>query len=344
MTVKVNNLKLKMRQPMSKETILLGLALLIFVFSFTIGRYPISPGKLLMILAARFFPIPHTWPATMDVVVFSVRLPRIIAAMLVGAALATSGAAFQGMFRNPLVSPDILGASMGAGFGACLGIYFSFSELGIQLMSFAFGILAVMLAYSISNRVRFDPMLVLVLSGVLVGTIFTAGTSLIKFVADPENKLPDITFWLMGSLSAITPQDVVAVIIPTLLGGIPLYILRWRLNVLSLGDEEAMALGLETRRLRFVVIVCSTLITSAAVSISGLIGWVGLIVPHWARMIVGPDYKALLPTAIILGAAYLLLVDDLARCLFSVEIPLGILTAIIGAPFFYYLLVTGRKG
>lgn len=338
--------KPNIHQPLPKKTILLGLTLLmllIFLFSFMIGRYPVSPGNLILILASRFFPIPHTWSAVVDIVVFSVRLPRIIAAMLVGAALAASGAAFQGMFRNPLVSPDILGASMGAGFGACLAILFSFSAVGIQLMSFAFGILAVMLAYSISTRVCYDPTLVLVLAGVMVGSIFTAGTSLIKFVADPETKLPDITFWLMGSLSSITPRDVISVLIPMLLGGIPLYILRWRINILSFGDEEAMALGLETKKLRLVVIVCSTLITSAAVSISGLIGWVGLIVPHWARMIVGPNYKLMLPTAIILGASYLLLVDDLARCLFSVEIPLGILTAIIGAPFFYYLLVSGSK-
>ncbi len=337
-------LKSKERHPVPRQTALLAAAVLLFIISFALGRYPISPGNLLMILAARFFPVSHTWPANMDIVVWNVRLPRIFAAMLVGAALSTSGASFQGMFRNPLVSPDILGASMGAGFGAALGLYFSLDSLGIELLAFAFGLLAVLLAYSISNRVRFDPMLVLVLSGVLVGTIFNSLTSLIKFVADPMSKLPAITFFLMGSLATITPRDVAAVIIPILLGGIPLFILRWRLNVLSLGDEEAMALGLETRKLRFIVIVCSTLMTSAAVSISGLIGWVGLIVPHWARMIVGPNFKVLLPTAIILGSAYLLLVDDLARCLFSTEVPLGILTAIIGAPFFFYLLLKGQRG
>ncbi|SFH09925.1 iron complex transport system permease protein [Desulfotomaculum arcticum] len=337
-------LKTKTLKHWHKEAILVGIALLIFILSFPLGRYPVSPDNLFLILAAKIFPIPHTWPATMDIVVFNVRLPRIFAAMLVGAALAASGAAYQGMFKNPLVSPDILGASAGAGFGAAMGIYFSFNVFGIQLSSFIFGLIAVMLTYFISRKVRLDPTLVLVLTGVLVGTMFSSATSLIKFVADPYDKLPAITFWLMGSLAAITPQDVLTGIIPILLGGIPLYILRWRLNVLSLGEEEAMAMGLETRKLRLVVILCSTLMTAAAVSISGLVGWVGLIVPHWARMIVGPNYKILLPTSIILGGAYLLLVDDLARCVASVEIPLGILTALIGAPFFFYLLVSGRKG
>ncbi len=339
----MNSHKSKTQKQWPKEIILLGIALLIFVFSFPLGRYPVSPENLFMILAAKVLPIPHTWPATMDIVVFNVRLPRIFAAMLVGAALATSGAAYQGMFKNPLVSPDILGASAGAGFGAALGIYFSLNVFEIQFTSFIFGLFAVTLTYFISKKVRLDPMLVLVLTGVLVGTVFNSATSLIKFVADPYDKLPAITFWLMGSLAAVTPHDVFTCMIPILLGGIPLYILRWRLNVLSLGEEEAMAMGLETGKLRFIVIVCSTLMTAAAVSVSGLVGWVGLIIPHWARMIVGPNYKVLLPASIILGSAYLLFVDDLARCISSVEIPLGVLTALIGAPFFFYLLVSGRK-
>ncbi|WP_088186830.1 iron ABC transporter permease [Desulfosporosinus sp. FKA] len=326
-----------------KELILVIIAIAVFLLSFPLGRYSISPGDLIMILAAKVIPIHHTWPTTMDIVVYNVRLPRILAAMLVGAALSTSGAAYQGMFKNPLVSPDILGASAGAGFGAALGIYFSFSYLGIQLMSFACGLIAVFMAYTIGQKVRHDPMLVLVLTGVLVGTLFSSGTSLIKFVADPYDKLPAITFWLLGSLAAITPHDVLYGFIPILLGGIPLYILRWRLNVLSLGEEEAMAMGLETRTLRLIVVVCSTLMTSAAVSISGLVGWVGLIIPHLARMIVGPNYKVLLPASMLIGSAYLLLVDDLARCASSVEIPLGILTSLIGAPFFFYFLVSGRK-
>ncbi|WP_069589777.1 FecCD family ABC transporter permease [Neomoorella thermoacetica] len=327
-----------------REIALPALPLLVFLLSFPLGRYAISPGQLLTILAAKVFPIEPTWPATMETVVFQVRLPRIIAAMLVGASLATAGAAYQGMFKNPLVSPDILGASAGAGFGAALAIYFSLGVVGIQVSSFLFGLLAVGLTWTLSSRIRRDPILILVLAGILIGTLFSSGTSLIKYVADPYDKLPAITFWLMGSLAAIAPRDVWTALVPILVGTLPLYLLRWRLNVLSLGEEEARSLGLDTGRLRLIVILCSTLITAASVAISGMIGWVGLIIPHLARMLVGPNYRELLPAAILIGSAYLLLVDDLARVLTSVEIPLGILTSIIGAPFFLYLLLNARRG
>lgn len=327
-----------------KRTVLLALPIMIFILSFTIGRYPISPGELFSVMAAKFLPLEQTWPATLDTVVFQVRLPRILAAVLVGAALATSGAAYQGMFRNPLVSPDILGASAGACFGAALAIFCSLNYAGIQILSFVFGLVAVLITYAVSSRIRHESTLTLVLSGILIGTLFTSGTSLLKYVADPFDKLPAITYWLMGSLSSISSEDVLAVILPMLAGGFVLYLVRWRLNVLSLGEEEASALGLDTRKLKMIVILCATMMTSAAVSISGMIGWVGLIVPHLARMIVGPNYKVLLPASIIIGGTYLLLVDDLARVMASVEIPLGILTSIIGAPFFIYLLMHSRRG
>ncbi len=328
-----------------RTMLLLGtLPVLAFILSFAWGRYPVSPGELLTVLAAKLLPLPHTWPATLETVVFQVRLPRIIAAMLVGASLSTAGAAYQGMFKNPLVSPDILGASAGAGFGAAVAIYFSLGIVGIQVSSFLFGLLAVLLACSLSTRIRHDPVLVLVLAGILIGTLFTSGTSLIKYLADPYEKLPAITFWLMGSLAAISSKDVLGVVVPVVAGLIPLHLLRWRLNVLSLGEEEARALGLDTGRLRIVVILCATLMTAASVSVSGMIGWVGLIVPHLARVVVGPNYRELLPASILIGSAYLLLVDDLARGLASAEIPLGILTSIIGAPFFLYLLLHARRG
>jgi iron complex transport system permease protein len=327
-----------------KWIILVALPVAAFLISFPLGRYPVSLEQLITVLAAKVFPIAHTWPSTIDTVIFKVRLPRIIAAMLVGAALATSGAAYQGMFKNPLVSPDILGASAGAGFGAALAIFFSYSYFGIQIFSFLFGLAAVMLAWTVSSRIKHDPMLALVLSGILIGTLFTSGTSLLKYMADPYDKLPAITYWLMGSLASIDNKDVMAAGIPILIGAIPLFLVRWRLNVLSLGEEEATALGLDTKRLKFLVIVCSTLMTSASVSISGLIGWVGLVVPHLARMAVGPNYCILLPASILMGSSYLLLVDDLARLMASVEIPLGILTSIIGAPFFIILLMRSRRG
>ncbi|MDK2821625.1 MAG: iron complex transport system permease protein [Clostridia bacterium] len=321
-----------------KSMLLLSLPIIVFIFSFPIGQYPISLEQLIKILISKVVPIEHTWPATLDIVVFQIRLPRIIAAMLVGLALSTSGAVYQGMFKNPLVSPDILGASAGSAFGAALAIYFSFGILGIQVMSFLFGLTAVFLTYVISNKIRHDAILTLVMAGIVVGTLFSSGTSLIKYIADPFDKLPAITFWLMGSLSSINSRDVYISIIPIFAGLIPLYLLRWHLNVLSLGEEEARALGVDTSRLRLLVILCSTLMTASAVSISGIIGWIGLIIPHLARMLTGPNYKDLLPASIFIGSSYLLLVDDIARGLASAEIPLGIITSLVGAPFFIYLL------
>ena len=327
-----------------KIIILLFMLIFIFILSFALGRYPVPPGQLLEVLISRIIPLEPTWNATVETVIFQVRLPRILAAILVGAALSTAGAAYQGMFKNPLVSPDILGASAGSGFGAALGIYFSFSMVGIQLMAFVGGLLAVGLTYGISLRIRHDPMLALVLSGVMIGSLFTAAISCIKYIADPYDKLPAITFWLMGSLASITSRDVYMVLIPIMLGGLLLYLLRWRLNVLAMGEEEARVLGINTRAMKTIVIICCTLMTAASVSISGLIGWVGLVIPHLARMIVGPNYQVLLPASILLGGAYLLLVDDLARLIASMEIPLGILTALIGVPFFLYLLLNSKWG
>lgn len=318
--------------------------ILIFFLSFILGRYPVAPGQLLAVLVARVFPVEPNWSATVETVIFQVRLPRILAAMLVGAALSTAGVAYQGMFKNPLVSPDILGASAGAGFGASLGIFFSFSMVGIQVMAFLGGLLAVALTYGISLRIRHDPMLALVLSGIMIGSLSSAAISCIKYIADPYDKLPAITFWLMGSLASITPRDVYMVLIPITFGGILLYLLRWRLNVLAMGEEEARVLGINTSLMKTIVILCCTLMTAASVSISGMIGWVGLVIPHLARMIVGPNYRVLLPASILLGGAYLLLVDDLARLLASMEIPLGILTALIGVPFFLYLLLNSKWG
>ena len=320
------------------------LPILAFVLSFPLGRFPISIPVLLTALAGKVFPFVHGPEGVINTVIFQVRLPRIIAAMIVGAALSMAGVAYQGMFKNPLVSPDILGASAGAGFGAALAIYFSLNNVGIQLSAFAVSLLAVIGVYFLSNKIKRDPTLALVLTGILVATLCSSFTSLLKYLADPYDKLPAITFWLMGSLASVSPQSVISSFCIMLLGGVPLYLLRWRLNVLSLSEEEGKTLGLETGRLRLAVIVCSSLLTAGSVSISGLIGWVGLIVPHLARMIVGPNYKVLLPVSIAIGSVYMLLVDDLARCLTSTEIPLGILTSIIGAPFFFVILLRGKKG
>ena len=276
---------------------------------------------------------------------FFVRLPRVVAAMLVGGALAAAGAAYQGLFRNPLVSPDILGVSAGAGLGAVLGIFLSLPVVGIQLLAFVVGLgtvgLVLLIAASVRGR---EPVLVLVLAGVVVGALAGSAISLLKVLADPYDQLPAITFWLLGSLAAIKLEDLAATVPVAALGLVPLALLRWRINVLSLGDEEARALGIDAARLRVVVIAAATLMTASVVAIAGIIGWVGLIMPHMARMLVGPNFERLLPAAMILGAGYLLLVDTLARTMAAVETPIGILTAFVGAPVFLWLLARGRTG
>ena len=277
--------------------------------------------------------------------IFDIRLPRVFAAVLVGAGVAAAGAAYQTLFRNPLVSPDILGVSTGAGLGAVLGIFLSLPVAGIQLLAFAVGLATVGLVYAIASLVRErDPILVLVLAGVVVGSLAGAAISLMKILADPYDQLPAIVFWLLGSLSAIRKGEVWAAAPLVALGLVPLVALRWRINVLSLGDEEAKALGVEAGRLRLFVVAAATLMTASVVAISGVIGWVGLVIPHIARMAVGPSFDRLLPTAMLLGASYLLLVDTLARTMARIEVPIGILTAIIGAPFFLWLLARGREG
>jgi len=273
-----------------------------------------------------------------------VRGPRVLAAVLVGAALAVAGTAFQGLFRNPLVSPDILGASSGAALGAVIGIYFSLGVFGIQGLAFVGGIVAVAAVYMIGSAVRSrDPILVLVLTGVVVGSLLGAGVGLVKYLADPYNQLPAMTFWLLGSLSATTVSDLVPLFGPVALGTLVLLALRHRMNVMSLPDEEARALGLATGPLRVAIVAAATLVTSASVATAGIIGWVGLVVPHLARSLVGPDFSRLLPAAAILGGGYLLLIDTLARNIAQIEIPLGILTAVVGTPFFIWLLASVQK-
>ncbi|GMG95420.1 FecCD family ABC transporter permease [Tepidimicrobium xylanilyticum] len=316
----------------------------IFLLSFVVGRYPVDIITLLKVFLSRVLPIDKTWSDTIEVIVFQVRLPRIIGAILVGAALSLSGAVYQGMFKNPLVSPDILGVSAGSAFGAALAIFLSFNTTGIQLSAFIFGILAVVLVYLISQSIKADQLMTLVIIGVLIGSLFNSLVSLVKYMADSEDKLPAITFWLMGSLSGIMQRDIKNISIPILLGIIPLYLLRWKLNIISLSEEEAKSLGLDTGRIRAIVIICSTLMTASAVSVSGIIGWIGLVIPHLGRFLVGPDYRLLIPTTILLGSSYLLLIDNIARTLTTVEIPLGILTSLIGAPFFILLLLNrGRS-
>ena len=316
----------------------------LFFVSLMLGRYDLSPAMVFKILAARVFGYEGDWPAVMRTVLFQVRLPRIAAAMLIGGGLSISGASFQGLFRNPLVSPFILGVASGAGFGAALGILLLDRAWMIQGSAFIFGALAVGLSYGLGRMYRAAPTLVMVLSGVIVGTFFSSMLSLIKYVADPYDQLPVIVYWLMGSLATVSASDFWHSAGPILAGTGILLVVRWRINVLSLGDEEAQALGVETGRMKVGIILAATMITASAVSISGIIGWVGLVIPHLARMLVGPDYRKLLPASFILGACYLLMIDDLARTVTSAEIPLGILTATVGAPVFALVLRKSSLG
>ncbi|MCF0237659.1 MAG: iron ABC transporter permease [Sphaerochaetaceae bacterium] len=321
----------------------------VFLLSFFLGRYSVGFftavkilfNRLLKFLSFGYLGIKNSWTSAQESVVINIRLPRIACAAIIGASLSVAGVSYQGMFRNPMVSPDLLGASTGAGFGAALGILLGFTYFGITISAFIFGLVAVIIALTISKASRISATLALVLSGVIVSSLFSSGTSFIKLIADTESQLPAITYWLMGSLTSVKNKDLVFVLIPVLIGIIPLFALRWRINLLTLSDNEAQSMGVETEKLRVIVIGCSTLITAASVSVSGMIGWVGLVIPHFCRLIFGQDYRRLLPSSALLGATFLMVVDNISRTLTSAEIPIGILTSFVGAPVFLYLIITG---
>ena len=327
-------------------TVLLLLLAAAAVISVMVGRYSITPSVFLEILTHGSGPYESEEVEAAALVLFESRLARIVAAVLIGAALSAAGAAYQGIFRNPMVSPDILGAATGASFGAALAILLGGNAFVIQISAFCFGLAAVAVAYFASSALTGQSggaTLTLVLTGMVVAALFSAFISIVKFVGDPYDTLPTITFWLMGGLTYVTKSDLLIMLVPFAAGMIPLMLLRWRLNVLSLDEEESSALGVDTKKTRGIVILCATLMSSSAVAVGGMIGWVGLIVPHIARTIAGPDYAKMLPCSVLTGGLFLLVVDDLARCLFAQEIPLGVLTAIIGAPFFLYLMFKGKK-
>jgi len=333
------------RQPLRTTTVfgLLTIFLVVLMLvAATIGPYRIPPLTVLKALGERLAGIGGS--GAVETVLFNIRLPRIVAAVLVGAALAAAGAAFQSLFRNPLVSPDILGVSTGAGLGAVVGILLGMPVMVIQLFGFGGGLAIVLMVMALSRMLRSSgDILVLVLAGIVVGALAGAGISLVKVLADPYDQLPAITFWLLGSLAGVKGGDVMATLPAVAVGVAPLLLLRWRIGVLSLGDDEARALGVEVARLRAVVIAGATLATASVVAISGVIGWVGLMVPHMARMMVGPRFDRQLPAAILIGAAFMIVVDTLARTAAAIEVPLGVLTAIIGGPMFVWLLARSRR-
>ena len=313
------------------------------LLSLNVGKFPISPLQLGQAIRCVFDTECQT-PSSIETVLWHIRTPRILVSCLVGAALAAAGATYQGMFKNPLVSPDILGVSSGAGLGASLAIFYNLPMFYVQLFAFTGGILAVLCVSMVASRSRNqDPILVLVLSGIAIGSLLGAGISLLKILADPFTQLPSITFWLLGSFTAVGVKELSQLAPIFILGILPLFLLRWRLNLLALEEDEAKSLGIPIQRTRYILIIFTTLCTASAVSITGIIGWVGLLVPHIARLLVGANFILLLPTSLLLGASFLLLTDTLARTVASIELPIGILTSACGAPFFLYLLLRGRK-
>jgi iron complex transport system permease protein len=319
--------------------------IILYLVSAMAGRFSLSFSELILVCKEHFSGQTPTY-AMAETVLFQSRFPRITAAVLIGCGLSMSGAAYQGLFRNPMVSPDLLGASAGAGFGAALGFLLGVSSMSVQIMAFFSGLMAVLFTCFISKMTGMHEQnrILLVLSGMITGALFQALISMIKYVADPFDTMPSIAFWLMGGLTYVTARDVIFLAVPVFIGTILLLLIRWRINLLSFGEEEAQAMGVPVKKYQSIIIFLATIMTASCVSIGGLIGWVGLIVPHFARMIAGPDYKKMLPCAGLLGAIFLLAVDDIARCAFPQELPIGILTAMIGASVFIILLSKEKKG
>lgn len=326
---------------MLRLTMLTGLLVAVALGSIALGRYPVPPDEVLAVIAAHLSGA--EMPGAATTVVMSVRLPRVMAAIAVGAGLALAGSAYQTLFRNPMASPALLGVSAGAGFGAALALLLRQPALVVQAAAFAGGMVAVMAAIWANRLLGGRSMVTLVLCGMVMAALFQALISVVKYLADPVDILASITFWLMGSLAKVSAADAASVAAVVLACGGLLFALRWRINLLALGEQDAAALGVEVGRLRLAVIVCATLITAATVSIGGIIGWVGLIIPHLARMVFGLDPDRLMPGTALLGALYLLVVDDIARTAAAIEVPLGILTALVGAPVFLTLLAKTQR-
>jgi len=343
--------KIYMQSNVRERIFLIGLLLallVIAILSVTLGRYSIAPGVLYDCLYSFFTGQPLDEDAQQaQLVLLVVRIPRILLCMMVGAALAASGAAYQSLFRNPMVSPDILGVTSASAVGAALGILLSLPVLVTHALSFTFGIIAVIVVVSIAKAITGGGRLnlvILILAGVVISSLFTAIISLIKFVADGDQKLPEIVFWLMGSFARSGGYYNVGVMFFSLLGGlIPLFLIRWRINALAFGEEEAQAMGINTRQTTFIIAACATLLTATAVSLCGCIGWVGLLVPHICRFFVGPNFRILLPVSIVGGALFMLLVDNVCRTLISGELPVGVITSLLGAPVFLSMLFYRRK-
>lgn len=323
-------------------TLLVVVLVVVFFIALCAGRYSIRVTEVVRILASSVFDVTQTWDDKAYGVIFTLRLPRTIGAVLVGAALSLAGAAYQGVFKNPLVSPDLLGVSSGACVGAAIAILLGMNSLGVQALAFAVGIGAVTLTMLIPRLFRSSSMMMLVLSGVIVRGMMDSVVGIIKYIADPETQLADITYWTLGSLVKVLSSDLFAIAPVIAAGCLMVLLLSWRINILSLGEQEARALGVHVGFVRGVVIICSTLLTASAVCVCGTIGWVGLVIPHLSRITVGQDNTKSIPVSLLMGAIFMVAIDTLARVLTSLELPLSILTGIIGAPF-YFMVLAGQR-
>lgn len=324
--------------------ILIIILFFVSIYSFIAGNYNISAINIFSIIVEKMFNISIIDTSNMDkVIIWDIRLPRIIMAILAGIALSSAGAAYQGCFRNPLVEPFILGVSAGAAFGAALGILFPQVFIAVQISAFIFSMVAVSLSYFLAKYKNEVPAIGLVLSGVIVGSIFGALVSILKYISE-DAQLREITFWMMGGLYYSTWNDIPINFVIIVTSFIVIWVFAWKLNILSMGDYEAKSLGVNPEKYKVLFIVIATLMTSVCVSTVGIITWVGLMMPHAARLIVGPDNRFVIPVSAIMGAIYLIFCDTLSRTISSAEIPIGIITSIIGAPFLLWLLRTKSKG
>ncbi|MDD4775986.1 MAG: iron ABC transporter permease [Syntrophomonas sp.] len=327
---------------LSINLFLLAALAVCMVWSMCVGKYPITPLESLQIVYANILGLAGPVDPMAESVVMGLRLPRILAAVVIGAVLSMSGATYQGIFKNPLVSPDFLGVSSGACIGAAIAILMALSATGIQIFAFCGGLLAVTITVAIPRLLKSDSNIMLVLSGIIVGGLLGSLLGLLKYIADPETQLATIVYWQMGSLSYVNLPTLGSVMPAIIVSTIVILSMSWWIDVISLGERDAQTLGVNVRWTRNVAILCSTLLTASAVCVAGTIGWLGLVIPHFARMLVGPENTRLLPAAALVGAIFLLLVDTAARTIGSSELPLSILTGIIGAPFFAWLLYKRR--
>jgi iron complex transport system permease protein len=323
---------------------LLGvLTVVTVILSFSFGRYPLSPAAVVGVLIGNVLHHATSFPHVDHTVLSQLRVPEVLSALLVGSGLACAGAAYQTTFRNPLVSPDILGVSAGAGFGGALGLLLGLPTLGVEVLAFAGGLVAVGLAVGAGRLLGGNSTIILVLAGVVIASVFMALISVSEYLANPTNTLPEITFWLLGGLANQTLGDLLIPAVIIAASAAALFAVRWPVTVLAAGEEEAQSLGINRGAIWTIVVVGSTLITATTVSIAGIIGWVGLLVPHIARFFVGPRFGRLLIASLLVGAIFVVVVDDVARSFSAAEIPLGILTALVGAPFFLLVLARARR-